>query len=292
MGLVHWRCPGLGWRSAQPPWVLALWPRLQALPRLWSAVTPRTPSASRRPKSMVWSSWLPRAGWSWAGAMLGAPPACGRLLGGPGRRPRHRRGLHPRPGRGGQVADHDVQHLELGQLVGGRPHRAGPARPGRRGRVRGQRPVGVHHRGQLTGGAQSDHRLPRRRDLHALPCGQLPPRQAQQPGQQLRPRRQLQDRRDERPQQPPRQTGLGVRIGRLHRLRHANNCTSRHRQRGVAPNRSHRADHPPSEAMVCPVIQLASSLSSHVTRRAASVGVLHRPVGCIAATDSRSRLSA
>jgi hypothetical protein len=53
--------------------------------------------------------------------------------------------------------------------------------------------------------------------------------------------------------------------------------------RGASFNQSmgrwgQRADQPPSEAMVWPVIQSASSLSSHATRRAVSVGVLqHRP---------------
>ena len=53
-----------------------------------------------------------------------------------------------------------------------------------------------------------------------------------------------------------------------------------------------RADQPPSEAITCPVIHSASSLTSQATRRAVSVGVLHRRPGLAAATAARVRSSA
>jgi hypothetical protein len=50
---------------------------------------------------------------------------------------------------------------------------------------------------------------------------------------------------------------------------------------------SHRADQPPSEAIVWPVIQFASSLRSQATRRAVSTGVLQRPPGLSRITSAR-----
>lgn len=61
--------PGEGCSSLQPPWVLALCMRSQMLPRSPSVVAPTAPLASCSPWLIVWSSWVPRAGWKHAGPM-------------------------------------------------------------------------------------------------------------------------------------------------------------------------------------------------------------------------------
>ena len=58
------------------------------------------------------------------------------------------------------------------------------------------------------------------------------------------------------------------------------------RTRTLRATPAHSDDQPPSEAIVWPVIQAASSLSRNATSRAASSGVLQRPPGLRATTAS------